>query len=180
VFAACVGQWALIFSTLTLNYVTSSTTLELNQQEWMSVLKLCTLWEFADVRGRAIQELTKESIGSIEKIECGKSYDVKEMLLEGYIELLKRDETISDEEGERLGWKTASKLHFLREQYISGQYSTFVISQTCAGCGRQCGGRLYRSCCQYGGYYPHTQVTLADRNQHDFTEVVQKEFAAEL
>ena len=98
------------------------------------------------------------------------------MLLEGYVELLKRDETISDEEGERLGWKTASKLHFLREQYISNQYST-ISSQVCGGCHGQCGGQLYKHC-GLSGYYG--LGTLADRNQHDFAEVVRKEFAAEL
>jgi hypothetical protein len=77
----------------------------------MSVLKLSTIWEFTDIRGRAIQELLKEDMGmkTVEKIECARSFRVKEWLLDGYIELLKRAETITNEEGERLGWKMVTK-----------------------------------------------------------------------
>jgi hypothetical protein len=71
------------------------------------VLKLCTMWEFTDIRKRAIQELSKEEMkmGTMEKVECGKTYKVKEWLLDGYVELLvlKRPETITEKEAERLG-----------------------------------------------------------------------------
>jgi hypothetical protein len=138
------------------------------------------------MRERAIKELmAKEmSMGTIEKIECGKSYDVKEMLLEGYVELLKRAETITDEEAERLGWKTASKLHLLREQYLSTitvQHSAFN-NITCGGCGTKCGGGLYILCPSYGSYRSCSipPMGLPDRNEHDFTEAVRKEFQVEL
>jgi len=136
------------------------------------------MWEFTDIRERAIQELSKEkSMGPIEKIEYGKSYEVKEWLLEGYVELLKRAETITSEEAERLGWKTAAKLLLLREEYLFTR--TPNASQVCGRCGGKCGGDLYMSCGRgYGGY---TQVTTPpDRKKHDFTYALRKEFGSEL
>jgi len=173
-------------SLLKLMYPPPLANIKLTQQDWISVLKLCTLWEFTDIRERAIQELLKEEIkmGTIEKMECGKSYQVQEMLLGGYAELLKRTETITAEEAERLGWRTAAKLLLLREEYLSttitSQHSS--ISRTCGQCGSQCGGtQLQKYCNDYGRYYPcGEQISLSDRNQHDFTNAIRKEFKAEL
>jgi hypothetical protein len=158
---------------------------KLTQQEWISVLKLCTMWEFTDIRERAIQELSKKEVdmGTVEKIECGKNYEVKEWVLDGYVELLRRDETLTDQEAERLGWKTAAKLLLLREQYLSSTISSHyspIISQSCERCGR-CNGDLYRRCEDYGSYYRcGQQITLPDRSLHDFRKAVQKELETEL
>jgi hypothetical protein len=139
------------------------------------------MWEFTDIRERAIQELSKEDMGmgAIDKIGCGKSYEVKEMLLDGYVELLKRTGTITDEEAERLGWKTAAKLLLLREEYLS-TVTPNVMSQECGRCGLKCGGDLYMSC--GSGYGGHTQVMITppDRKKHDFTDALRKEFGSEL
>jgi len=139
------------------------------------------MWEFNDIRERAIQELSKEkSMGPIEKIEYGKSYEVKEWVLEGYVGLLKRAETVTSEEAERLGWKTAVKLILLREQYLSNitaQWST--AAQTCVRCHTSCGGTFYISCDMYGGYHPCGQQFTNHRDQYDFTTAVRKELEAE-
>jgi hypothetical protein len=144
------------------------------------------MWEFTDIRERAIQELSKKEmgVGTVEKIECGKNYEVKEWVLDGYVELLRRDETLTDQEAERLGWKTAAKLLLLREQYLSSTISSHyssIISQSCGRCGN-CDGALHRRCSSYGSYYPCGQqgTTLPDRSQHDFKEAVQKELETEL
>ena len=40
---------------------------------------------------------------------------------------------------------------------------------------------LQKYCDDYGRYYPYgQQVTLPDRNQHDTTQAIKKEFEAEL
>jgi hypothetical protein len=140
------------------------------------------MWEFTDIRERAIQELSKEeiSMGTMEKIECGKAYEVKEWLLDGYIELLKRPETITEEEAERLGWKTAAKLLLLREQYLSTISSTFA-GQLCGRCNERCGGTFYRQCRIYSVTHQCAQqFALPDRNQYDFATAVQKELDAGL
>ena len=107
-FKICVGFKLL--SILTSGHI--STELKLTRQEWCSVLKLSTMWEFTKIRKWAIDELSKmkAEMGEIEMIEFGRSFDVKEWWLEGYGSLLKRGKTITDEEAERLGWKIAAKL----------------------------------------------------------------------
>jgi len=145
---------------------------ELTQQEWISVLKLSTMWEFTDIRAKAIQELSKEDMGmgTIKKIECARSFEVKGWLLEGYIELLKRAETITYEEAECLGWQTTAKLLLLREKYLS-TINTQIV--TCGGCrGQSCS--LYTFCDRGRNYSKSQQVT--DRNQHNFTYDVKQEF----
>jgi hypothetical protein len=137
------------------------------------------MWEFNDIRGRAIQELSEMGIAmaAIEKIECARRFDVKGWLLGGYIELLKRAETITDDEAERLGWKTATKLVRLREQFlISNQPTTPTISTTCAVCGNS----RYMKAGGFRKYCDCNIVTISDRERHDFTEAVQKEFETEL
>ncbi|KAJ7169151.1 hypothetical protein C8R43DRAFT_876246, partial [Mycena crocata] len=51
---------------------------ELSKDEWMSVLKLSTLWHFLEVRKLAIQQLDlhAQSPHCIERILLGRRYDV--------------------------------------------------------------------------------------------------------
>jgi len=176
-------------SLLKLMYPPPLTNVKLTQQEWISVLKLCTMWEFTPIRKRAIQELSKKEMkmGTMKKIKCGKTYEVKEWVLAGYVELLKRTETITEEEAERLGWKTAAKLLLLREQYLSTIASQYLalIGESRGECDRCAStpyggggfvgafGRGYETCA------PKVK-TLPDRNQHDFKTAVQKELDAGL
>jgi hypothetical protein len=53
------------------------------------------IWGSTKIRERAKQDLSKQEMGmgAIEKIDCGRKYEVKEWLLEGYIDLLKWAET---------------------------------------------------------------------------------------
>jgi len=149
---------------------------QLTLQEWISVLKLSTMWEFIDIRNGAIDELSKQitEMGDVEKVECGRNFEVKEWVSEGYVGLLKRTGTkqtgtITDEEAERLGWKTVAKLLRLREQLS-------LTCQTCNGTGHEnhhFGIQVAcRPCSSSGqvtaGFTPHRQQT--------YTEAVQKEF----
>jgi hypothetical protein len=162
---------------------------KLTRQEWMSVLKLSTMWEFTDIREMAIQELLKEDMGmqTIEKIECAKSFRVKEWLVEGYTELLKRAETITDEEGGRLGWETAAKLLLIREQYLTTLHlQNLQPTYTCSHCRRQSCVRpgtitIYNTCQSDNGVHSCTQneVVAPNRNKHDFTQAVQEGFEGE-
>ena len=139
------------------------------------------MWEFTDIRDRAIRELSEhnDAVGPIDKIERGKSYDVNTWELEGYVELLKRTETITNEEAERLGWKTAAKLLLLREQYLNSQWPTGNNGLACSRCGSSsCRGQYYRTCNSYGGYHLCGQQ-FTSRDQYDFTAAVKKEFEFE-
>jgi hypothetical protein len=141
------------------------------------------MWEFTDIRERAIQELSedKDAMESIDKIERGRSYNVKKWEMEGYVELLKRDETITNEEAERLGWKTAAKLLILREQYLASIASQLSIQNgpTCITCGDSSRrSELYRTCVNCGGSHVYAQQ-FTSRDQYDFATAVKKELGPE-
>jgi len=165
---------------LTLSH--TSTELKLTLQEWISALKLSTMWEFPDIRNGAIHELSKAEMemGSVDKIECGRKFEKKEWLLDGYVGLLKRTETITDEEAERLGWKTAAKLLRIREQQHSIPQSPAPgeICSVCHGLGDD-GSDLCKICDGYGkGVAGITPASGHPRQR--FIEAVQKEFQTEL
>ena len=153
---------------------------QLTQEEWISVLKLSTMWEFVDIRKLAIIELSKDDkMGLFEKVECGRNFDVKEWLLDGYVGLLKRAETITDEEAKRLGWQTAVKLLRLRERVNRRELANGEACRDCNQTGlRQSGRVLCEFCAGHGRGI--AQVTLQNRPQRNFTEIVQIEFQTEL
>jgi len=138
------------------------------------------MWEFTDIRERAIQELSedKDAMGPIDKIDHGRGYNVKTWEMEGYIELLKRAKTITDEEAERLGWKPAAILLRLREQYLASIASLDGSTSTCVKChSSSCPNQLYRYCNTYS-YHACTQQST-NRDLYDFVTAVKKELGAE-
>jgi len=83
--------------------------------EWISVLKLSTLWEMKDIRTKAIAELSKTKMDAVDQVLLARSYDVGDWLLEGYTTLVKREANLSSKEAERLGYETAFRLCQKRE-----------------------------------------------------------------
>ncbi|KAJ7289177.1 hypothetical protein C8J57DRAFT_1164982 [Mycena rebaudengoi] len=88
------------------------------KDDWISVLKLSTLWYFIDARDLAIRQLTSMSLGSVERILLSRQYDVAPWLRSGYTELARREEGISLGDAEKIGWKTTVQLYQTREVAI--------------------------------------------------------------
>ena len=91
--------------------------LSLEADEWLDVLKLSASRPgLSRIRKVAIPNVTH--LSTIEKIllECR----VADRLLNGYMELVQRDELISVEEGEQLGLDTTVKLFHIRLQITAG------------------------------------------------------------
>ncbi|KAI5983064.1 hypothetical protein EDD15DRAFT_2179700, partial [Pisolithus albus] len=89
--------------------------------EWTSVLKLSTMWEFTTLREAAISWLDTSDASlyrsdPLEKIVLANRYDIKEWLLPSLLALAQRPDPISIEEGRRLGLETALKLASVREK----------------------------------------------------------------
>ncbi|ETW80320.1 hypothetical protein HETIRDRAFT_384845 [Heterobasidion irregulare TC 32-1] len=84
--------------------------------DWQAVLKLSTLWDFGKVRQRAIAELEKKSREPLESILLARKHQVFKWLIEGYVELARRPEPLTFEEGEQLGWPVFARLVDLRER----------------------------------------------------------------
>ncbi|TFK74681.1 hypothetical protein BDN72DRAFT_743787, partial [Pluteus cervinus] len=86
----------------------------LGKEQWISVLKLATMWEFSRVRDLAIANLPP-LLDPIEQVVISKEYHIKEWLVPALNELAKRKEPISFEEGSRIGFDIALKLAAIRE-----------------------------------------------------------------
>jgi len=159
------------------------TSLKLTRQEWISVLKLSTMWEFTDIRGRAIQELGKKEMGmeAVEKIACARRFEVKEWFLDGCVELLKRVETITNEEAERLGLGTAVKLLRLREKYLQAPAVRHpTLCKFCSIYNKPGNIKLiYQSRCPRCSIQENLHEP-PDRKQHDFTSAIREEFQADV
>ncbi|KAF7356246.1 hypothetical protein MVEN_00956100 [Mycena venus] len=87
----------------------------MSKEEWISVLKLSTLWYFLDARELAIRQLDWIGLESVERILLARQYDVPGWLREGYEDLATRDEGISLEDAQKIGWETALRLYQTRE-----------------------------------------------------------------
>ncbi|KAJ4471528.1 hypothetical protein J3R30DRAFT_1090883 [Lentinula aciculospora] len=92
------------------NAYESSTT-----EEWTSVLKLATRWDFDSIRELAVESLTS-SASPADLIILAHRYDVSQWLLPEYMELCVRDEPLSLEEGRKLGVNTVVAINQIRHQ----------------------------------------------------------------
>ncbi|KIK19623.1 hypothetical protein PISMIDRAFT_682942 [Pisolithus microcarpus 441] len=91
---------------------------ELDHDQWISVLKLSTMWDFHGLRNAAIQHLdvSSQSLNPIDKVELALQYDIREWLLPALLALARRSAPISVEEGRRIGFENALKLASVREK----------------------------------------------------------------
>ncbi|KAF7356245.1 hypothetical protein MVEN_00956000 [Mycena venus] len=91
----------------------------MTKDEWISVLKLSTQWWFLAARDLAIQQLNdRNDVTSVDRIVLARKYNVPTWLRMGYTDLARRDESISREEAEKIGWETAYQLGQVREAEI--------------------------------------------------------------
>ncbi|KAJ7066267.1 hypothetical protein C8F01DRAFT_1365852 [Mycena amicta] len=88
------------------------------KDSWLSVLKLSTMWYFIDARELAIAQLDLRSLTPVERILLSRQYDVAKWLRSGYTELAQREEGISLEDAEKIGFKTTVQLYQIREAAI--------------------------------------------------------------
>ncbi|KZP09949.1 hypothetical protein FIBSPDRAFT_938248 [Athelia psychrophila] len=86
-------------------------------EEWISVLKLSTMWDFVDVRTRALREVsaTLESKTPLDRIALAKEYKVPRWLLDAYIALVEQSEPLEKKEIDALGLETVYRLLQIRE-----------------------------------------------------------------
>lgn len=80
--------------------------------EWTSVLKLATMWDFARIRQKAIEniQVAMKSQDPFESILLAEQFEVPEWELAALNALCQREEELTPEEGEKLGWRRALKV----------------------------------------------------------------------
>lgn len=92
--------------------------MDFTEQEWLSVLRLASMWDFIKIRQTAIEKLQTRPLDLITKIELAHKYEIREWLFGAYLALGKRIEPLSVEEGHRLGFDFAIKMASVREQLL--------------------------------------------------------------
>jgi len=100
--------------------------LPLSVDEWTSVLKLSTKWEFRMLRLAAIDTLISLQIGPVERIVLARQYDIRHWMAPALNELAKRPQPLGLEEGIRLGLETALKLASVRERMMVSGSNVYV------------------------------------------------------
>lgn len=88
----------------------------LSQEEWISVLKLSTLWDFFAIRETVIREMLKTKMTAMSMILLGRQFSVKNWLLTGYVYLVKAPNGMSMQDAETIGLRQAVKIFQLREE----------------------------------------------------------------
>ncbi|KZP30037.1 hypothetical protein FIBSPDRAFT_710361, partial [Athelia psychrophila] len=89
--------------------------IDMGQEEWMSVLKLSTLWKFTELRREAISHLNDMKVEPAEKVIIARQYRVEKWLVEGYTALIKQDTIFTANQKATLGAETIIKLYKRRE-----------------------------------------------------------------
>jgi hypothetical protein len=92
-----------------------------SEEEWISILKLSTMWEFSYARDLAIKELSGRAMDPITKVLLARQYGIPKWLLAAYHELVNRKELVSCDEAQQLGLNVAIQIFHIREKAISAR-----------------------------------------------------------
>lgn len=95
-------------------------------ESWVSLLSFSTRFICDKIRARSIRELEaiQSRVDPIERIVLAVRHNIPQWLSGAYQELCQRQDSISEEEGERLGLSTVIKLMRAREILLSGPDAT--------------------------------------------------------
>jgi len=98
--------------------LSSQTSQEIYFDDWMLVLKLANKWQLHELCMKAIVWTTKKikALDPVTKVLLGKEYMVSSWLIDGYEELGKRKQHITEGERDKLGIETAFRILILREK----------------------------------------------------------------
>ncbi|KAH6908556.1 hypothetical protein BKA70DRAFT_272412 [Coprinopsis sp. MPI-PUGE-AT-0042] len=136
----------------------------LSKDEWISTLKLSTVWQMDEIRRVSISKLSEISIPAIEKVALAREYHVAKWLREGISTLASDTHAVKIEEvAAVLGWETTARIFAIRDAAKPGTNEPMLkVSQlTCLGCYATSfsPGVPYGSCCSgkgvsngYGNY----------------------------
>lgn len=82
-----------------------------SEAEWLSALKLATMWGMSNIRRTAIKEVTQlKSMSDVDQVILGKDYAVVDWVMSGYQTLTKRKTIVSIEDATRLTLPTCLKV----------------------------------------------------------------------
>ncbi|KAI8974157.1 hypothetical protein BD414DRAFT_524925 [Trametes punicea] len=146
----------------------------LTKDQWMSALKLATMWNFEGVRDKAIAELRRLVPEHAERIRLARLFDIPGWIETALNELAQQD-SLTAAELQALGWDTAAKLIKMRENV--------AFSGACmCGC-NYCTiahGQAIHTANPSAGMRSAMLTATSLRRSMDFTSQIKELFAGEL
>ncbi|KAH6908527.1 hypothetical protein BKA70DRAFT_1280083 [Coprinopsis sp. MPI-PUGE-AT-0042] len=134
----------------------------LTKPEWISVLKLSTIWQMEKIRMLAINKLSSMALSPLEKITLAREYRIPNWLSEAVTDLAKALDTFKIEDlASAIGWETTARIYAVKNaaqkgalnQMANEASNSLPISRLrCVGCNKppaspahtqcSCGGHL--------------------------------------
>jgi hypothetical protein len=132
----------------------------MSSEEWASVLKLSTMWEFQNIRARAIKALESPTLSMdlVDKIVIARNFNVSAWLVPSLNALVQREKSLDLSEGNRLGLEWTLKVAELRERPSSPylvcptcSYTGPTVCNLCHSAANRCGSAVCRQVVYAGG-----------------------------
>ncbi|KAI0349702.1 hypothetical protein OH77DRAFT_1499446 [Trametes cingulata] len=134
---------------------------EPSTEDWIAVLKLTTMWEFACLRRTAICELSlivRTELDPFDWVCLARQYSVHEWLFPALHALARRTQPLQADEADRLGIATVLRMAEVRESYVGCKVDHVHT---------------------HGKHFDQHHQTIP-RLQHDFTNEIRRVFKEEL
>ncbi|KAI0933356.1 hypothetical protein AcV5_005519 [Taiwanofungus camphoratus] len=131
----------------------------LTTDEWISVLKLSTMWDFDRIRNIAIHKLTDIVRDPLQKVALAQRYWVDEWIISALNTLAQRESSVGVDDVAQLGLDWALKLARVRESFGTDPERVFCNCR-CVEC----------SYCDFRKSYPPS------RSDYDFTDSIRAVF----
>lgn len=146
----------------------------MTKEQWISVLKLSSMWDFDSFREKAIKELARVVREPVARIALARTFHIPNWM-EPALHALAQQETISAAELETLGWATAAKLMQVRESVVVGNTCLCVCNYCTVAHGPVATGPVV------GPGTRHSAMSLTGlRKSYDFTQTIRELFGTEL
>ncbi|TFK61054.1 hypothetical protein BDN72DRAFT_849993 [Pluteus cervinus] len=104
--------------------------------EWASILKVATQWEFESIVKLALERIEPLS-SAVDKVVLGKDYNMPEWAIEGRVQLCRREEPITMEEAIRMGMEEVVNIsttrHHIRPSELSPELQDSTIRSILSG-----------------------------------------------
>jgi hypothetical protein len=95
--------------------------MDFSLSEWISILKLSTMWEFMGLRQYAITQIPKVKIPPAKQINLARDYHIQEWFLPGLVAYAQQADAITADDIDLLGWEFVLKLLQARERRCRGR-----------------------------------------------------------
>ncbi|KAK0241291.1 hypothetical protein EDD85DRAFT_818326 [Armillaria nabsnona] len=91
--------------------------------EWISILKLSTMWVMTEIRNSAISHIMQrhQDVEVVERITLGRRLEVPALVRSGLVTLVNQDGGVTEQQARLLGWETALRIQWVRDKLMASR-----------------------------------------------------------